>query len=334
MDRRYSLEDFEPADASKIYASLWKRLLAFFFDASLMASIGFVLIYFFFDYLVGLESLGRLLGFGIALIYFGAMNSAVSGGQTLGKRLIKISTVNSEGGFLNPLQSSLRYMVVAIPFFLNGAIIDSETLATPWFIALLSVLVAGLFISIVYLFIFNRKTKQSLHDLIVGSYVINAIEPRVIEKTPIWKGHLAVVVVILLSSVFVPSLLVPELKGEKAQAELAEIEAAHAAIESMDEVRYVSVHSNKTDKLFTEQASQSMLTVSSQVILSKDVPDYDVFAEKLVQILISNYPISSKKDAINLSLSYGCDIGIASMWKSKKYSKRPVEWMKGGGVSI
>jgi len=129
----------------------------------------------------------------------------------------------------------IRYSVVAVPFFLNGAIIDFDLLKATWFEILLSVLVMGVSLLILYLFAFNRKTKQSLHDLIAGSYVISA-------------------------------------------------------------------------------------------------NNYDAFADNLVRLLISNYPAASSKDKINISLSYGCDIGIASMWKSKSYRKTPNEWLNHSGA--
>ena len=50
-----------------------------------------------FDRLAALGSLGRLIGGAIALAYFALMNSELGGGQTFGKRLVKIRVVQANG---------------------------------------------------------------------------------------------------------------------------------------------------------------------------------------------------------------------------------------------
>ena len=70
----------------------------------------------------------------------------------------------------------------------------------PFWIAVgLSVLVFAVALAIVYLFIFNRKTRQSLHDLVVGSYVVKAKDEGMAPAAGlIWRGHYAVMTGIVL----------------------------------------------------------------------------------------------------------------------------------------
>ena len=80
-----------------------------------------VLGYFFFDQFVQLGQSGRLVGFVIALLYFGLLNSSLGGGKTIGKRLMKIKVVGQKDGRLISLPASTcRYTVLALPFFFNG----------------------------------------------------------------------------------------------------------------------------------------------------------------------------------------------------------------------
>jgi len=78
---------------------------------------------------------------------------------------------------LELVKSFLRYTILGVPFFLNNSHLPPQLLAS-WIGTLFSVLVFGFGGSIIYLIIFNRRTRQSLHDLIVGSYVVKSGVPK------------------------------------------------------------------------------------------------------------------------------------------------------------
>src|SRR5688572_4687565 len=101
---------------------------------------------------------GRLLGFAVALAYFGVMNSRIGGGQTLGKRLLGVRVVAGDGRTLSLPRSFLRYCVLGIPFFLNGAPFSAQVLFS-WWGYLLPIIVFGGMFSILYLYVFNRPTR-------------------------------------------------------------------------------------------------------------------------------------------------------------------------------
>ena len=60
----------------------------------------------------------------------------------------------------------------------------------PWRL-LQSVVVFGLGGALAYLYAFNRRTRQTLHDLVTGTYVLEAGGPAEIDER-IWRPHLAV----------------------------------------------------------------------------------------------------------------------------------------------
>lgn len=55
----------------------WRRIFALFIDTLILGAVGFVLGLLFENILVQIGSFGRLIGFSIALLYFGIMNSVI-----------------------------------------------------------------------------------------------------------------------------------------------------------------------------------------------------------------------------------------------------------------
>jgi len=134
---------------------------------------------------------GRLIGFVIALLYFGAMNSKLFKGQTLGKKILNLRVVDSSNYPITLGRSIFRYIVLATPFLLNGINIPVEAFQSFLMYPLSMVIFGGVF-SILYLYAFNRATRQSLHDLAVGSFVVNAeVEKQDVAK--IWMPRHVVV---------------------------------------------------------------------------------------------------------------------------------------------
>ncbi len=149
-------------------ANLWRRLFAFVLDGVFLGLLGAGLGLIAFDRLVALGDWGRVIGFAIAPVYFGVMDSKLSGGQTLGKQILGIKVVTASGEPLSVGASTLRAAIFCVPYFLNGVFVDPSAHIS-WLIVFL---VFGVGISIGYLLLFNRRTRQSLHDLAVGAYVV------------------------------------------------------------------------------------------------------------------------------------------------------------------
>lgn len=175
-----------------IIAGFWKRLLALIIDSLLLGAVGFLLGLMFFDQFARLGGWGRLVGFIIALLYFGVFNSSIGKGQTIGKRITSIKVVDREGQFLSPQKSFLRSTILEVPFFLNGALIPPSVLISPLGV-LVGLIIFGIGGAIIYLYIFNRRTRQSLHDLAAGSFVIRSFAAAPPVAIGISKFHIVVV---------------------------------------------------------------------------------------------------------------------------------------------
>jgi uncharacterized RDD family membrane protein YckC len=82
-------------------SGFWRRAGAFFIDAIILGIIGLLLGLFFSQQFVELGGWGRAIGFSIAAIYFVIFSSRTGGGQTIGKRALKIQVVDRAGKLLN-----------------------------------------------------------------------------------------------------------------------------------------------------------------------------------------------------------------------------------------
>ncbi len=171
-----------------LFPGFWRRLGAYAIDVLLLALICSVIGVIFYDSLAALGSQGRLIGLLLALAYFTPTNSVLGKGQTIGKGVMKLKVVDSEGHCISVERSLLRSFVLFAPFMLNGVWFSgADPRPTPTLVALgalLSLIVIGGMASIAYLYLFNRPSRQSLHDLIAGTFVVVAApQPAAITAT-------------------------------------------------------------------------------------------------------------------------------------------------------
>ena len=153
-------------------ASFWRRLGAWIVDGIVIGIVAQLLGFLLRDYLFTIGPYGRLIGFIMAIMYFAVLDSKIGKGQTLGKRLLHIAVRDSQGHSILFGRAVLRYFILLLPFLLNGWQIPLfQTL--PFLTVLAAIGIFGIGAAIIYTLIFNRKTGQGLHDMVVGSYVIN-----------------------------------------------------------------------------------------------------------------------------------------------------------------
>jgi uncharacterized RDD family membrane protein YckC len=187
----------DAAAESTPIAGFWSRLGALSIDLLILGVPALLFGLALFRWVESLGRSGRLIGFIAALLYFGLLNSRIGGGQTLGKQLLGIRVMRKDGETLSPMRSVLRFLVIAIPFFLNGLWFDVDiTVPGPLeylLFVFLTVVVFGGLGAIAYLFAFNRRTRQSLHDIAVGSFVVRSPRTGVPDSLSTPRLHLIIV---------------------------------------------------------------------------------------------------------------------------------------------
>ena len=176
--------------AGAMIGSAGKRFAAFSIDAVILSSFLWGLFFLFTLILPIAQNWQFAVGFILAVIYFCLGNSAVFYGQTIGKRILAIRTQNGNGSTVSAFRSALRAVLMIGPFFLALYIFPLCELGNIFIIITFVILLSILLFSF-YLFLFNSGTRQSVHDLIMGTYVVTVDTYGSVQPAPFWKWHAA-----------------------------------------------------------------------------------------------------------------------------------------------
>lgn len=289
-------------------SSLYRRVGALVIDAAVLVSVGFVLGWVFESYFVELSVWARAIGFAIALLYFGILNSELNNGQTIGKRLLAIRVVNLHNESIKLDVSLLRSLILITPFFVQGSGLPSALLHSFWIYPVSLVLFGGL-VSTAYLMVFNRRTRQGPHDWICKTFVAN-VESDPQRPEPIWLGHSVTVGFVLVLSLALPAavqqsnIAEPQPDLDRSAAQLLQLDIAnHVQIARVDSLR------DDVENRFT----------SAQIMLTENrVEDEDLAADIARQLLQGNDRIRTQ-GPLMINLTYGYDLGIFSSWDSRMH---------------
>lgn len=302
-------------------AGLRPRFFAFFIDGLILGAVGAGMGLIAFDRLVALGDWGRLVGFVIALLYFGVMDSKLCGGQTFGKQVVGLKVVTASGAPLGIGASMLRAAIFCVPYFLNNSFVAGGA-AVAWLAVLL---VFGLGISIVYLLLFNRQTRQSLHDLAVGAYVVRYEAHGSIGATGgIWPVHFRVVAVIMGISLVLP-YFARQLEGSPSVAKILSLQRE---LQKEPGVRHVTLTMGVEKYFASDQPTKTTHVLNAKILFATKVTDFDSLANSAVQDLLSSDPTIARQDMISITIVYGYDIGISSAWRSQHYALSPAQWQQ------
>ena len=302
-------------------AGFWRRVLGCLIDSAVLGAVGMAMGLFLSDVFMQMGGWARLVGFGIGLLYFGILNSRVGNGQTLGKRVARTKVVSSSGATLGLGRSFLRFTILAAPLFLNHARIPPQLLTT-WLGVAISVLLFGVGVSTIYLLVFNRRTRQGLHDLAVGSFVIKAPADSSAINSQINKAHYVVVAALILASAILPSFLLARFGGSDFFAPLLSVQGK---VMEHPDISYASVSEGQN---FFSAASGTKRTtgVGMNVILKRRVPNDEALADEVARTLFKSLPRAAEKDVVSIVVTSGFDIGIASGWSNHVYAHSPAQW--------
>jgi uncharacterized RDD family membrane protein YckC len=312
--------DVADTAGTRVIAGFWRRVLGAAIDSIILGLFGGILGLFFFDPLMHLGLWGRAIGFVIALAYFGSMNSCLFGGQTIGKRAARTRVVDSGGETLGLARAALRYVILGAPFFLNGVlIVTSKNSILPAYI--LGIVVFGGIFGTIYLIVFNRKTRQGIHDLVIGSYVVICGNEGK-RKPSIWWGHYMVVGLIFLLCIVSPFVIKNAFGGVK----FAEMGTVYREILDQPEVVKATVFDGQSIFWDSRNGKGVAHYVSSTAHLNQRPGNIDSEADKIARIIFQDYPAARLRDRVLIMVNYGYDIGISSWSISKQFSYTPQEW--------
>jgi len=315
------VEAFTP-DA--LIGSLWRRLAAYLTDGLVLGVIGTVAGKLFLNAFARLGLLGHLLGFCLAIGYFGWFDSRLGEAQTLGKRWLKLKVVDAQGSTLSLSRAIIRSVIFCVPVYLLG--LDLPMTRTPWGVSsLVTAIVYGLGGSTLYLLILGSPARQGFHDVAVGSYVVGAGEPGSVAAKPIPGAHWVV-----LGSLLLLLAAVSVLFQRKVEA-LPSFRRMYHDAAVIEQIRGVQRAVVQDALLHDPSTGAARKTLRVSIILSDKNVNQKALAEKAAKLILQNDPLTQRYDEINVRTFSGYDIGIASHWNHQDFTHTPKEW---GNISF
>jgi uncharacterized RDD family membrane protein YckC len=319
--------DFAGTAPDAVIAGFWRRLAALWIDALVLSVPATLAGLAAFRWASSLGQAGRLIGFGVALLYFGLLNSSLGGGRTIGKRLFGIRVIDRAGGALSPMRSGLRFLIIALPFFLNGLWFNVNPDEPKWPIYLagtvLALVVFGGSGAIIYLFVFNRPTRQSLHDLVVGSFVVRDPPGRVLVSTA--SGHL-IVAVSWFGVVLIGAAILTWIGNRPDNVEslkpIAELQQAIRTQFDLQQVR-VTVGSTTMNSIRGGNLTTSWLQIYARASGSEEA--LSTLAARIAGAVIDRDPDLLGRDKL-IVVALGFDLGIASWSEPYRESHDAAAW--------
>jgi uncharacterized RDD family membrane protein YckC len=301
-------------------SGFWRRLAAFLIDGVLLGIAGTIVGLAFFEQLAALGWKGELVGLLVSVPYFGLLNSSLGGGQTFGKRLLAIRVVDKRGDLIPPIRSLARSFVFLLPFALNGMAIGNLEPGSPTGItvlALQSIIIFGLGGGLLYFAIFNRSTRQSVHDLLLGTYVVRSGNAGAVVALPMWKWHWAALCGILAAATISGAVVFKKLAGTPMFGEFVAIQKA-----VQDTGRYEGVSVMK-GAMYSTNGNYTYLTVTARVHQRTDLKQE---VDTLAATVLRDHPNAMGTDRLFVVVTYGYDLGFANSWRSYRDGMTPNDW--------
>ncbi len=313
-------------------AGFWRRTVAFIVDGLVLAIPAAILGNIFFDQAAALGLWGRAIGFAVFIAYFAFMDSRICSGQSLGKRLMEIRVVDRYGNNIDVEKSAARCLIVAIPYFLNGTIpadlLMRNDLATKYLVMpLVSLVVFGVGGAIVYLYIFNKKTRQSLQDLAVGSFVVRESPAGAVTKS-IRRYHLAIAACLCLISLAAPPIVATVATKALPSGVWSGLTDIRSALLASPDIREAQVTIGASTVSMTGSGTKTttFLQVAAQL---RSRPANPEDAElSVAETVLKLHPDLMGRELLTISVGYGFDLGIATWRHSVQDTAMPTEWMR------
>ena len=288
----------------------WRRIAALVIDWVILAIPLEVFGWSFFGKLSQIGDRAAVIGILVAVTYFGILGSSMGNGQTIGMRVCSIKVVDADGRLLTLPRSLVRYSILWIPLALSGAAMPN---------ILVAIVDIALFF-IFYLYVFNRRTRQSLHDIAVGSFVIDSATAGQPIQKRMWKVQWAIASACVIAGMAAAAVVTPMLKRIGPFPELLAIQQQIAA---SGDVHQVGVQASVN--WMNGQTSHYLVVTA---IWKGRPQDYEKAATKLASIVMRADPNVMQRDLLQINIRSDFNLGLATGGLSRSFSHRPSEWQQ------
>jgi len=276
------------------------------------------------DFFISIGTFGLLVGLLICIIYFTIGYSYLTKGQTIGKKAVNIQVITKDGKFLALEKSFLRAVALFFPFFLINLKIPGIEEDSLLFVLINAILLITL-VGILFIYIFNKATRQTLHDFVAKSFVTENREQE--SQIDLKKINPAIIFVYGMIAFFLLGLSVFNTYNSKNKT--SSINIVYKKLSQLNGV----VRAGTSDNTTTFYGNQNNVTHSFNGILwVQNLPqelnkiEESAIVKDAVRIIFESNEDISEFDFIRITLIRGFNIGIARKTRSYYVSKSPEEW--------
>ena len=307
------------------FASRRSRFFAFLIDSLILGLVGSGILYLATEQVIEMGWTARLIGLVIGCAYFGVQESGLGAGQSLGKRALGISVVTGKGRYLSPIAAASRYAILMIPHLCNHVSPDPDTFGIVLLnLALLGLVgVGGL---LVYLFLFNRGTRQWAHDLVTNAYVVRTGEVRS-DFPALASVHKYVAIAWLVLCLGGVGVLRVTSNSAMGSAEFANFLEIRSTVRQMTGADLTFLGTGATTIKSSKAGTRTREYFSAKLRVAKQPEDYGRLAARIAVILLEKDIRASEKEVVKVHLNYGATVLISSFNINRNFVHTPEEWM-------
>lgn len=303
-------------------SKLWTRIGALLIDLVILAGFGLLLGLVIPNFLIRLGNYGLLFGWMIAIVYQTLFDSKLLNGQTIGKKAVNIRVVNKNGNTISIGRSFLRSLILWTPyFFLKFPVPSIFTHPVLSFIKIL--FLSSILLGIVIIYMFNKGTRQSLHDLIVQTFVVRTERDAVALQFPeATKSAFYIYgsLWVILAGFFAIFVFQPNGNNDVAPGISQKIENIKGVFRSsaVDYRHFTFSDNPTTTRLFRVSLRVPKIPGGNLVNNNK--------VRKAIEIVLKNEKNIDQFNDISVSFVKGFDIGIAFRSNARTISESPAKW--------
>jgi uncharacterized RDD family membrane protein YckC len=307
-----------------LISKFWNRIGALVIDTIILGVIGIILGLTIQDFLIRIGSYGVLIGLLIAVLYFTIYNSKLFNGQTPGKKAMSIQVVDKVGNTLSLQRSFLRALILCVPYFLiNVEVPGAQVGSDLFYLKIISCM--SLMLGVIVIYIFNKGNRQSLHDLIIGSYVVSTVRTEDMTEIPnVTKASYYIFgFLTFLLTVFTIVGVTP------ANSSFADLIAIQKSILNIDGVLNAGVSKNTSTVYGESKSTTESLVIQlwvKELPVNIDELENIKVTRSVIKTILETEPNINQYDIISITLIKGFNIGIASWKNSSSCGKTPEEW--------
>lgn len=172
----------------------------------------------------------------------------------------------------------------------------------------------------VYLILFDRRRRQGVHDLAVGSFVADADMTGPLKLQPTWKMHWVILGVLAILVLGSGKLI--ENRLEK-WGPMPQLLADARLVENMPGVQNAGVQ-DLSSRNYSSGVTKKFLIVNA--FWTGKRSDDEAFANEVAKLILQNDPQAQNYDVLRIVVIRGYDLGIARAQQRAPFEHTPAEW--------